>query len=859
MVSKSKMLPIIGLLLSVLLWPPVLYSQTSSPVFVDSKGVMRWSNSEKEASFFGVNYTLPFAFSYRAAGYLDIDRKSAIDQDVYHFARLGFNAFRIHIWDVEISGNDGSLIVNDHLDLLDYLISKLSERGIYTVITAQTNFGNGYPERNIFTDGFSYLHDKCDIHRNEKAISAQERYIGELVGHKNHYTGVKYKDDPFIVGFEINNEPCHVGSVAETKNYIARMVKALNKAGNKKPVFYNVSHNLEHVDAYFSSDIDGTTYQWYPSGLVSGGERKENYLPHVDNYSVPFNDIKGYKRKAKLIYEFDPADISGSYLYPATVRSLRSAGFQWITQFCYDPLVLASSNTEYPTHYLNLAYTPGKAVSMRIAAMASQVLPLYSNYGTYPENTQFGDFRVSYEHDLSEFNNGECFFYSNNTLSKPKNAKSLRSIAGVGSSSVVSYSGSGAYFIDKLEDGVWRLEVMPDVVNVSDPFAKPAFNKEVRRIYYMSHNMKIDLPDIGSDFSIKGVNAGNDRIGMISNGVIDNIKAGVYVLTSTAVKPKHNWTTDSKFGNISISEYAAPVSSENIKTIYHEPAKYAMKEEPLTIKATIASGAVIDSVVVYTDRISFWNDHNPYYKMVRTVGNSYETVIPANELEGSWLNYNIVMYSANSALTAPAMISKAPLDWDYIDYKYYSTKIMKSKNNIILYSAGDNRGLFVYAIPKWSQVNSRVVEGGPTAKNTFRLDANGGEEYVVIRKNIEDEITIFSRNENSDNKSFLCVDLREAKGRLLVGFVTKSGVSFKKVIDMKGLGVIRIAFDDFVQSPTWLLPQAYPSFLTGKYDSPIMENLTADKIQSLEISIMADNDITPSLEIGDVWLEQSRK
>lgn len=38
----------------------------------------------QEASFFGVNYTLPFAHAYRALGYLGLDRKAAIDKDVYH-------------------------------------------------------------------------------------------------------------------------------------------------------------------------------------------------------------------------------------------------------------------------------------------------------------------------------------------------------------------------------------------------------------------------------------------------------------------------------------------------------------------------------------------------------------------------------------------------------------------------------------------------------------------------------------------------------------------------------------------------------------------------------------------------------
>ena len=114
-------------------------------VIIDSEGVMRFSSSGEEASFFGVNYTTPFAHAYRALDYLGKDYKEVIDNDVYHISRLGVNAYRIHIWDVEISDAEGNLKDNHHLELLDYLIYKLKERGIYTLVTLQTNFGNGYP------------------------------------------------------------------------------------------------------------------------------------------------------------------------------------------------------------------------------------------------------------------------------------------------------------------------------------------------------------------------------------------------------------------------------------------------------------------------------------------------------------------------------------------------------------------------------------------------------------------------------------------------------------------------------------------------------------------------------------------
>lgn len=79
----------IFLVITVLFISVFANAKNTPTIYVDDEGVMRWSNTKKEASFFGVNYTLPFAHAYRAAGYLGVDKKRAIDEDVYHFSRLG--------------------------------------------------------------------------------------------------------------------------------------------------------------------------------------------------------------------------------------------------------------------------------------------------------------------------------------------------------------------------------------------------------------------------------------------------------------------------------------------------------------------------------------------------------------------------------------------------------------------------------------------------------------------------------------------------------------------------------------------------------------------------------------------------
>lgn len=828
-------------------------AQKIPTIYIDGNGVMRWSDTRKEASFFGTNYTLPFAHAYRAIGYLGLDRKAAIDKDVYHFARLGFNAYRIHVWDVEISDAQGNLIINEHLELLDYLIAKLQERGIRTVITAQTNFGNGYPERNLPTGGFSYNYDKCSIHSNPEAIAAQERYIANLVQHVNAYTHQAYMNDPYIVGFEINNEPCHSGTQTETKAYINRILAALKQAGNKKPVFYNVSHNEQQIEAYYDTAIQGTTYQWYPIGLVAGHTRQGNFLPYVDHFDIPFAHVKGFGTKARLVYECDPADIMYSYMYPAMARTFRKTGFQWITQFAYDPIDMAFANTEYQTHFLNLAYTPRKALSMKIAAEAAYTLPRNSSYGVYPADTLFGNFHVSHTQDLSELNAKEKFYYSNQTKTIPVAAAYLKSVAGYGNSPIVTYEGTGAYFLDKLENGSWRLEVMPDAVQVCDPFAKPSLEKEVVKILWGTWDMALQLPDLGTAFTIQGMNEGNTCRTETKDGILRSLKPGVYLLSRQGSTPTKTWNAGSSFGNIRLGEFVAPQpKTEAAYTIIHQPQPIAEAGKALVIEAVVAGSEQPDSVVIYTDKVSFWNDHNPSVRMERTNGYTYRAVLSGEEVKEGTLRYNIIVCRKNKQQTFPARVAGNPLNWDYTANQYWKTKVVAPDSALSLFEVTDeDSGIESYVMPEWSRIERKLVVNSPTEKQTlhFTFDSKETHPTFFLQKYIREEVT--NRKEKLNNTETLCLHLKQVPEKLKVGFRTTDGYTYHMPCTaIPADGIARLPLSALKQTDTALLPHAYPVFLE-KYFHPATEiPFDQEKIELLELSFEGQE-----IEIGSIWLE----
>jgi len=63
--------------------PQPLLAQPTRPgpggnVVVDKNGVLRWEKGRQEVALFGVNYTTPFAYSYRAVQRRGVPHEQAI-------------------------------------------------------------------------------------------------------------------------------------------------------------------------------------------------------------------------------------------------------------------------------------------------------------------------------------------------------------------------------------------------------------------------------------------------------------------------------------------------------------------------------------------------------------------------------------------------------------------------------------------------------------------------------------------------------------------------------------------------------------------------------------------------------------
>jgi hypothetical protein len=813
----------------------------NNDAYVDKNGVLRWKNNDQEVVAFGVNYTAMFAHAYRTAKKINIDLEQAIKDDVYHFSRLSLDAFRVHVWDTEISDTLGNLIDNDHLRLFDFTISEMKKRGMKFVITPIAFWGNGYPEPDEKTPGFSakYGKDACLV--NPSAIEAQHNYLRQFLAHVNKYTGHAYKDDPDVIAFEVSNEPHHKGSSAEVTKFITGMVEAMRASGCAKPIFYNVSHSIHLAEAYYKASIQGGTFQWYPTGLGAHHELGGNLLQNVDRYSIPFDGLPGYKKTAKIVYEFDAADVGRSYIYPAMTRTFRTAGMQFATHFAYDPTFMAFANTEYNTHYMNLVYAPQKALSLKIASEAFHRVPRHKDYGSYPEDTVFDAFRVSYEEDLAEMNTNDAFFYTNNTSSSPLNANALQHVAGYGNSPVVEYDGAGAYFLDRVEPGAWRLEIMPDAIWIKDPFERSGPDRDVSVIQYNERTMTIHLGDLGNDFTVNPINHGNTFHPQVSKATA-NVRPGTYLIVAKGRTT--TGTMDSRLGNITLNEFVAPPSRINRTMIVHQPAEEVSEGRPLIIRAQVVCEEKVQAVELFVFAGSFRPERIPMKSEGRF---DYSATIDAKFMKAGFLRYYIVTTSKAGTTTFPGGVNGQPTDWGFADEDPYSLRVVASNAPVWLFNAATDADKVVR---QWTR-GSVLKPLGPgraelnvNVESLFRPDPenkNGPPVYdfsfrYFFGKKIGDRVAdvaskrklVFAGHSPSEKPSKIQVALTDREGRSFGSIITLDGSSKEYSIDINDLRQVR----------TVILPRPYPTFLPyffeGRKDDSAID---LNEIESIQFSI----------------------
>ena len=142
------------------------------------------------------------------------------------------------------------------LEHVDYAIMSAKKHGLRLIIPLVDNFHYYHGGKSVFTKWHG-LTDENQFYTNQVVIESFEDYISHILNHVNSYTGIAYKDDPTILGWETGNGLTAPSSWVET---IAAYIKSID---------------LNHLV------IDGNSGQSYGSSMLAS----DLQLPDVDIYT----------------------------------------------------------------------------------------------------------------------------------------------------------------------------------------------------------------------------------------------------------------------------------------------------------------------------------------------------------------------------------------------------------------------------------------------------------------------------------------------------------------------------------------------------------------------------------------------
>jgi hypothetical protein len=836
--------------------------QNQSPVYLDKNGTIRWRSTNAEVRLFGANYS-PFAGSdYRMAGLLQADRKAMIDSDMAHFARMGWDGLRLCSWgDWENTDKDGNLIENDHLDLLEYVIAKAAERGIQILLTPTATYSSGFADQlgnpDYKPDGFSAHFPRENLPTDPKAIASQKNYISQLLAHSNPYTGLAMKDQKNVIFIEMINEPVHNSKdIPQSISFIDGLVDAVRATGAKQLTFHNISQDFEVTDAILRSKVDGVTFGWYPSGLNSGHELKGNYLPSVRDFP-PMRDPR-IAAKPRLVYEFDQADLNTGYLFPAMARTFRAVGTQFAAIFSYDMVDTAPYNLSWQTHFINLLHTPRQALSAAIASEAmDRLTPSEANLA--PEASTFGDFWVDYDSDASGLSAADAYMNAGDTSVRPKGFRKLSRIAGVGSSPVVSYEGTGAYFLDKVADGVWRLEVYPDQILVSDPFAQPRPDKIVSRLYSRSWPMSLHLPDLGTGFTIQPVTVPDARaITSISTGNQFQVRPGVWLLSRRGISPHRPLPT--KIRNIRFDEFLAKSPPPSDDEIIADSGKTFTAGSPTVISVRFATQDLPPSLNLYVRPVR--GRFLRPVQMQRTAGDRYSAHLEG--LEPGLYEYIVGDPRAPEGRTYPGALAGSPGKWPFAMTEGWRFTVIDKATPLNIFNPATDleKMMFPRATETVRGAIFKLQPGESSAESALRLsvpEVAGAPPTYAAGLYIGDRIS--GRNFGAGDAKAVAIRAK-ADGALRdldLVFVEADGSAWGKTINIgTEWQTYTVALNELRSSKSMLLPTPYPGMWAYWRPAPASRQETRiqpKKIEQLELRV-TNNSQPSAAETGTgVWVE----
>ena len=500
-----------------------------------------------EARLWGVNFQTPITWEYNRLKQVGVSKTASglntvAENNLNDLKMMGVNHLRCHLAPSDLTDATGNLAEHSvFLDALDYMIAGAEARGMYVSFALINTMGQ------TGTGGVWVGEDRSAWVHNPETIECSRRYVSQLVKHVNKYNGKAYKDTECIAFWELINEPSMYSrseikskacvsvyndwlsangktdsddAYAEfrtytVKTYINDMMVLLEEAGDQHLVCWGLNWhrymrgNQDIFDGVSASDADLVAFCNYPGQDLAGQNYWERRYDFTTNdFSSWFkdyrNDETGYgwaltdkfASKGKVVYEFETFFNQSAYMYPIQATYFRSFGVQSASMWTYTFNEIA----QYVggSHYLNVRTTPGKMAAFLVAQQIFRNEDHLTGFSSSPNEQTGANYAISKARNGAVWSSADTFIHSceiNDGWNPLPPAETVKHIVGYKSSPLVSYTGTGLYFIDDEGDEL-KITLLPNVEVKGDIFTGATYGKEKTKLDTATKNeITINLAD----------------------------------------------------------------------------------------------------------------------------------------------------------------------------------------------------------------------------------------------------------------------------------------------------------------------------------------------------------------------------
>ncbi|WP_222596963.1 hypothetical protein [Chitinophaga pinensis] len=423
-------------------------------------------------------------------------------------------------------------------------------------------------------------------------------------------------------------------------------------------------------------------------------------------------------------------------------------------------------------------------------------------------------------------------------------------MAGTGNSPAVQYSGTGAYFLDKIAAGNWRLEVMPDVIPLGDPFEKASLSKEVRRVQWNDQAISIHLPDLGEAFSITPVNAGNHQQPQVT-GTSCILSPGTYLLTR---KGSVTVTANSRInGVIALKEFAAPQPVRTTLAVYHQPLTEVSAGQPATITATIAG--IDGNARVWLEGNRFGGQ---WFKadMHPTGAGNYAAILAPEILQPGLLQYRLIIQQGDHYTSFPGRHEGDPYAWDNYQKDTWQTFIAAPNAMLSLLNVADNKDLIT--IPAYTQ--GAYTAGSSSGQLAIRIAGHGKGTDTIT--GVSRAVAASIKDRVSGLKAYNTIVIRArvqgvSAAQASIALITADASAFATVFPLKDTySDIEVPLSSLSADRALLLPRPYPGFMPLWFKAAQQTAFDISQLDKIELTNVPAADTTPyTIEVESVWLK----